>query len=77
MAASAQFLKQVNLRAQIEKKWPGFTSDELDAIGNNCARLSQALQEKFGLARATAEHETRKLACLAWNQHKRDEWLAG
>jgi len=77
MAASAQFLKQVNLRAQIEKNWSGFTSEELDAIGNNCARLSQALQQKFSLSKTAAEQETRRLACLAWNEHQREEWLAG
>jgi hypothetical protein len=77
MAASAQFLSQVNLRTQIETKWPGFTQDELDAIGNNGRRLSEALQRKYGLSPTAAEQETRRLACLAWNEHRRAEWLAG
>jgi hypothetical protein len=77
MAASTQFLSQVNLRAQVEKKWPGFTPDELEEIGSNGRRLSEALQRKFGLSAAAAEQETRRLACLAWSEHRREEWLAG
>lgn len=77
MAASTQFLNQVNLRTQIEKKWPGFTQDELDVIGNNCRRLSEALQRKHGLSPMAAEQETRRLARLAWSEHQRAEWLAG
>lgn len=77
MAASTQFLNQVNLRAQIEKKWPGFSPAELDEIGNNCRRLSEALQRKYGLSASDAEQQTRRLACLAWNEHRRAEWLAG
>lgn len=77
MAASAQFVNQVNLRTQIEKKWPGFTQEELDAIGNNCRRLTDALQRRFGLSPEAAAHETRRLACQAWSEHRREEWLAG
>jgi hypothetical protein len=77
MAASTQLLNQVNLRGQVEKKWPGFAAGELDEIGNNCRRLSQALQRKYGLSPTAAEQETRRLACLAWNEHQRAEWLAG
>lgn len=77
MAASAQFLNQVSLRTQIEKKWPGFTQDELDAIGNSCRRFSEALQQKYGLSPSAAEQETRRIARLAWNEHRQAEWLAG
>jgi hypothetical protein len=77
MSALSQQLERVNLRSQIEKKWPGFTQVDLDEIGSNCRRLSQALQRKFGLSQVAAEQESRRLACVAWNEHRREEWLAG
>lgn len=77
MSVSMQFTAQVNLRSQIEKKWPGFTQSELDHIGSNCRRLADALQRRFGLSAEVAADETRRLARLAWSEHRREEWLAG
>ena len=77
MSALSQQQKPVNLRSQIEKKWPGFTPADLDEIGSNCRRLAQALQRRFGLSQAAAEQESRRLACMAWKEHEREEWLAG
>ena len=77
MSVSIQFAAQTNLRSQIQKKWPGFTQSELDEIGSNCRRLTEALQRRYGLSSEAAAQETRRLACLAWSEHRREEWLAG
>jgi hypothetical protein len=77
MSALSQRVELASLRSQVEKKWPGFTPTDLDEIGNNCRRLTSALQRKFGLSQVAAEQESRRLACMAWKEHQREEWLAG